>query len=170
MFKNNLQELVQLPKRILNKSFYKINPKKISIISSNKFGSKLNLYESKYNFCIFGISKRIIKHDKFRYLLIDLSLMDFNQNVLEKETVKFKFLDFNNNIKIEKNKRKNYLFTSNNKFICINKINVNNEIIKEENLIYNKKYQDEFVKSKLQYIGIVVFYIFAYIENLIFSL
>jgi len=106
---------------------------------------------------ILGISKRIEKEDKFKYLYLDYSLMDFDQNIYVKDTLKFKFLDFSDSIFSDKNTRKSYLFATNNKFVSINKIQSlsKNGFTNDQRYILNKKYEDEFIKSKLKVLGII---------------
>ncbi len=124
--------------------------KNFSLIFKNDL--KYIPYKTNKQEYILGISKRVEKYDQFNELFLDYSIMDYEKNIIEKNSLKYKFLDFHNSIFIEKNKRKKYIFASNNKFLNFskNKVNIYNEIIEDESLILNRKYQDEFTKEKLE--------------------
>ena len=117
---------------------------------SCKNGVLLNEKKTKI---ILGISKRIEKNDKYKTLLIDISEMNLNQEILFKKTYKFILLDFNNNFKMDILTRQSFFHKTNNKYLYINK-NKNFAEKKEYKTLLIKKdlYSENFEKEKIKQI------------------
>lgn len=126
----------------------------INNITKLNFSSKIfdSIQEEKKKKLIFGISKRVDKVDKFRALHFDYCLMDFNSNIIYKNTASYKMLDFQNNLYLKKSERTQFIYKSNNAHLNFFETHqmLDSDLAGRERLYLNSNYEQEFEKNRIK--------------------